>query len=447
MKISVIGCGYLGAVHAAALASMGHTVVGVDTDADKAALLARGSAPFFEPGLEELLAEGRTTGRLDFTTDLARVADCDVHFLCVGTPQAKTSDLADLTYLEAAARSVGRHAKPGTAVVGKSTVPVGTVRRVREWLGGAAEVELAWNPEFLRQGTAVQDSLVPDRLVYGVEGTDDAAGLGVVRILDEVYAPLLHAGIPRIVCNFATAELIKSAANAYLATKLSYINAMSELCDAAGADVTQLSAAMGLDPRIGQGYLAAGLGFGGGCLPKDIRSFRAQARELAVDTVDAWMALVDEVNVRQRGRVAALAADLCGGDLSGRRVAVLGAAFKPDTDDIRDSPALDVAVRLAEAGADVVLTDPRALDNARLRYPQLRFEASASGALRGAELVLLLTEWAEFKALDPVEAASLVSRPVVVDARNVLDPAAWRAAGWTLHGLGTGDAVRDHAAH
>ncbi|WP_336852567.1 UDP-glucose/GDP-mannose dehydrogenase family protein [Sinomonas albida] len=442
MKISVIGCGYLGAVHAATLASMGHDVVGVDTDAEKVGHLSRGFAPFYEPGLEDLLADGRKTGRLVFTTDMDLVADCEVHFLCVGTPQSKTSELADLTYLEAATRSLAERARAGSAVVGKSTVPVGTVHRVREWLA-QADVELAWNPEFLRQGTAVKDSLIPDRLVYGVDGAEPSAGSAVaantIRVLDEVYAPLLHAGVPRIVCNFATAELIKSAANAYLATKLSYINAMAELCDAAGADVTQLSAAMGLDPRIGQRYLAAGLGFGGGCLPKDIRSFRAQARELEVDSVDAWMGLVDQINVNQRGRVAAMAAQLCGGSVAGRRVAVLGAAFKPDTDDIRDSPALDVALQLAEAGAHVVVTDPKAINNAWMRYPQLQFEQSAAEACEGAEVVLLLTEWAEYRGLNPFELAETVARPIMVDARNVLDREAWAAAGWTMLGLGTGD--------
>ena len=438
MKISVIGCGYLGAVHAATLASMGHDVVGIDTDAEKVGHLSRGFAPFYEPGLEELLSDGRANRRLAFSTDMDLVADCDVHFLCVGTPQSKTSELADLTYLEAATRALAVRARAGSAVVGKSTVPVGTVGRVREWLDGAG-VELAWNPEFLRQGTAVKDSLVPDRLVYGVEGGASASGSETVRVLDELYAPLLHAGVPRIVCDFATAELIKSAANAYLATKLSYINAMAELCDAAGADVTQLSAAMGLDPRIGQRYLSAGLGFGGGCLPKDIRSFRAQARELAVDSVDAWMGLVDRINVDQRSRVAAIAAELCGGSVSGRRVAVLGAAFKPDTDDIRDSPALDVALRLAEEGAHVVVTDPRAINNAWMRYPQLQFEQSAAEACEGAEVVLLLTEWAEYRGLNPFELAETVARPIMVDARNVLDREAWAAAGWTMLGLGTGD--------
>ncbi|WP_138443217.1 UDP-glucose dehydrogenase family protein [Sinomonas susongensis] len=436
MKISVIGCGYLGAVHAATLASMGHEVVGVDTDAEKVGHLARGFAPFFEPGLEELLADGRANGRLTFTTDMDLVAACEVHFLCVGTPQSKTSELADLTYLEAATRSLAARAKAGSVVVGKSTVPVGTVHRVRAWLAEAG-VELAWNPEFLRQGTAVKDSLVPDRLVYGVDDADPAAP-AVLRDLDEVYAPLLHAGVPRIVCSFATAELIKSAANAYLATKLSYINAMAELCDAAGADVTQLAAAMGLDPRIGHRYLAAGLGFGGGCLPKDIRSFRAQARELDVNSVDEWMGLVDSINVGQRARVAEIAAELCGGSVGGRRIAILGAAFKPDTDDIRDSPALDVALRLVESGAHVVVTDPKAINNAGMRYPQLQFEEELTAACEGAELVLLLTEWAEYRALSPDALAEIVARPVVVDARNVLDRDAWHEAGWTVRGLGTG---------
>lgn len=443
MKISVIGCGYLGAVHAATLASMGHEVVGVDTDAEKVGHLARGFAPFFEPGLEELLADGRATGRLAFTTEMDLVAGCDVHFLCVGTPQSKTSEVADLTYLEAATRSLAAHARAGSVVVGKSTVPVGTVRHVRSWLAGT-DVQLAWNPEFLRQGTAVKDSLVPDRLVYGVDEAD-AAAPAVLRALDEVYAPLLHAGVPRLVCSFATAELIKSAANAYLATKLSYINAMAELCDAAGADVTQLAAAMGLDPRIGQRYLAAGLGFGGGCLPKDIRSFRAQARELDVASVDTWMGLVDSINVGQRARVAEIAAELCGGTVAGRRVAVLGAAFKPDTDDIRDSPALDVALRLASAGAHVVVTDPKAINNAWLRYPQLQFEAALRNACEGADLVLLLTEWAEYRTLNPHELAEIVAGRVMVDARNVLDRDVWREAGWTVHGLGTGTQVSETA--
>jgi UDPglucose 6-dehydrogenase len=444
VKISVIGCGYLGAVHAATLASMGHTVVGIDVDPAKVDHLARGFAPFFEPGLDELLRDGRATGRLTFSTDFADAASAQVHFLCVGTPQSKTSDGADLTYLVSATESLLPHLGRGSAVVGKSTVPVGTVDMLGGMLATRPDVLLGWNPEFLRQGTAVKDTLVPDRLVYGVRGGREAAfergtgaARGVTAVLDAVYEPLLCAGIPRLVCNFATAELIKSASNAYLATKVSFINAMSELCDASGADVTELSEVMGMDPRIGNRYLHAGLGFGGGCLPKDIRSFRAQAQALEVRSVEDWMGVVDSINLGQRARTAEVAKELCGGSIAGRTVTVLGAAFKPDTDDIRDSPALDVALQLASAGAHVTVTDPKAINNAWMRYPQLRFEASTARALEGAELVLLLTEWAEYRALSPVAAGQLVRRRAVLDARNVLDAAAWQAEGWTVRGLGT----------
>ncbi len=458
MKISVIGCGYLGAVHAATLASMGHTVVGIDVDAAKVAQLDRGTAPFYEPGLDELLRDGRANGRLAFSTRFADTADAELHFLCVGTPQSKTSDGADLGYLVAAVDALLPFLAPHAAVVGKSTVPVGTVDMLRGVLAGRPDVLLGWNPEFLRQGTAVKDSLVPDRLVYGVPGGADPAtqpqrargtmsdGAAVTAALDTVYAPLLRAGIPRLTCNFATAELIKSASNAYLATKLSFINAMAELCEAAGADVTELGEAMGLDPRIGGRYLHAGLGFGGGCLPKDIRSLRVQAAALGVDSVDTWMAAVDAINTGQRCRTVEAARELCGGQLGGRRVTVLGAAFKPDTDDIRDSPALDVAQQLADAGAHVTVTDPAAINNAWLRHPQLRFEVSAEQALDGAELVLLLTEWDTYRALSPEAAGNLVRRRTVLDARNALDAAAWTAAGWTVRGLGRADAGRLRAA-
>lgn len=445
MKISVIGCGYLGAVHAATLASMGHAVVGIDVDPGKVEQLAYGVAPFHEPGLDELLRDGRNTGRLTFSTDAADASEAQVHFLCVGTPQDKTSDAADLTFLVSAIEALLPHLGAGAVVVGKSTVPVGTVEMLRSVLVGRPDVLLGWNPEFLRQGTAVKDSLVPDRLVYGVDGgraaafhTRTGAPLGVTAALDAVYEPLLRAGIPRLVCNFATAELIKSAANAYLATKVSFINAVAELCDASGADVAELGEAMGLDPRIGSRYLHAGLGFGGGCLPKDIRSFRTQAIRAGVSALDDWMRLVDSVNVGQRERTVTLAAELCGGSIAGRSITVLGASFKPDTDDIRDSPALDVADRLAAAGAHVTVTDPKAVNHAWRRYPALRFEAGTERALEGAELVLLLTEWDEYRRLSPAAAGVLVRRRVVLDARNVLDAAAWQAQGWTVRGLGTG---------
>ena len=453
MKISVIGCGYLGAVHAATLASMGHSVVGIDVDPGKAAQLAQGAAPFHEPGLDELLAHGRATGRLRFSTDPAEARTAQVHFLCVGTPQDKTSDAADLTFLVSALEGLLPHLAAGAVVVGKSTVPVGTVDMLRQILARRPDVLLGWNPEFLRQGTAVKDSLVPDRLVYGVEGGRPAAfnphtgaPTGVTAALDAVYEPLLAAGIPRLVCNFATAELIKSAANAYLATKVSFINAVAELCDAAGADITELSEAMGLDPRIGSRYLHAGLGFGGGCLPKDIRSFRTQAATLGVPAVEQWMRLVDTVNLGQRERTVGLAAELCGGTPAGRSITVLGASFKPDTDDIRDSPALDVADRLAAAGAHVTVTDPKAVNLAWRRYPRLRFETSAARALQDAELVLLLTEWDEYRQLCPAAAGQHVRRRVVLDARNVLDAAAWQEQGWVVRGLGTSSGAVTAAA-
>jgi UDPglucose 6-dehydrogenase len=469
VRISVIGCGYLGAVHAATLASMGHQVVGIDVDAAKVAHLNGGAAPFHEPGLDELLQDGITTGRLSFSTDFADAGPARLHFLCVGTPQSKTSDGADLSYLFAATEALLPHLAPRAVLVGKSTVPVGTVDMLRGVLSLRPDVLVGWNPEFLRQGTAVRDSLVPDRLVYGVpadvpadgvpagapaatvapatSSTDDTApGHAVTAALDEVYEPLLAAGIPRLVCNFATAELIKSASNAYLATKLSFVNAMAELCEATGADVKQLAAAMGLDPRIGSRYLHAGLGFGGGCLPKDIRSLRVQAAAAGVDSVDRWMGVVDSVNRDQRSRTVRLARELCGGQLTGRRITVLGAAFKPDTDDIRDSPALDVAQQLASAGAHVTVTDPAAINNAWLRYPLLRFEASTNLALEGAELVLLLTEWDEYTALSPADAGALVRRRTLLDGRNVLDAAVWEAEGWTVRGLGRTPAAGPGAA-
>ncbi|MEC5190245.1 MULTISPECIES: UDP-glucose dehydrogenase family protein [unclassified Arthrobacter] len=458
MRISVIGCGYLGAVHAATLASMGHSVIGIDVDAAKVDQLGRGTAPFFEPGLDELLRAGVRTGRLGFSTDFVDAARAELHFLCVGTPQSKTSDDADLSHLLAAMEALRPHLAAGSAVVGKSTVPVGTVDMLSGVLSLRPDVLLGWNPEFLRQGTAVKDSLVPDRLIYGVPGDgvpydgvpDDgvlAAGPGaaITAVLDAAYAPLMAAGVPRLVCNFATAELIKSASNAYLATKLSFINAMAELCDATGADVHQLGVAMGLDPRIGGRYLHSGLGFGGGCLPKDIRSLRVQAAGLGVASVDRWMDVVDSINRDQRSRTVGLARDLCGGGLSGRRLTVLGAAFKPDTDDIRDSPALDVALQLASAGAQVTVTDPAAINNASLRYPQLRFEQSTSLALKGADLVLLLTEWDDYAALSPVDTGALVRHRRILDARNVLDAPSWESEGWTVRGLGRTAAASQQA--
>ncbi|GAA1055506.1 UDP-glucose 6-dehydrogenase [Agromyces luteolus] len=431
MKISVIGCGYLGAVHASAMAELGHDVIGVDVDERKIAELAAGRPPFFEPGLPEILTSATASGRLRFSTDMADAAGAEVHFLAVGTPQTAGSHAADLRFVDAAFESLLPHLADGALVVGKSTVPVGTATRLAERLAEAApHATLAWNPEFLREGFAVKDTIEPDRLVYGV--ADDAAA----ATLDEIYRAALDAGTPRIATDYATAELVKVAANAFLATKISFINAMAEIAEATGADVTQLADAIGHDARIGRRFLNAGVGFGGGCLPKDIRAFSARAEELGRGEAVAFLKEVDAINLRRRQRVVDLAVEAMGGSVNERRVAVLGVTFKPDSDDVRDSPALDVAVQLKGLGAEVVATDPEGLDNARLRHPQLAYEPSTTEALRDADLVVLVTEWGEYRGLDPAAVRDLVANPAVIDGRNVLDPASWRAAGWTYHGLG-----------
>jgi len=435
VKISVIGTGYLGAVHAACLAELGHDVVGVDVDAERVASLQRGDAPFFEPGLDDLLRK-HVGGRLRFAVDVAEAADAEVHFLCVGTPQSAHGDAADLTQVrEALLRVAGKIRRPAL-VVGKSTVPVGTAGLLEGILRDVAgpQAELAWNPEFLREGHAVVDTLRPDRLVLGVTSATAEATLRLV------YAEPIAGGTPVLVTDYASAELVKSSANAFLATKISFINAVADLCDASGADVTVVAEALGLDERIGRRFLDAGLGYGGGCLPKDVRAFRARADELGVDGVQLFLDSVETINAGRRERVVRLTRQLLGvpplARLSGHRVAVLGAAFKPQSDDVRDSPALDVARRLHAAGARVTVHDPAATTVARRTHPQLRYAETALDACVAAEVVLHLTEWAEYRALDPAAVAAVVAAPRLVDARNRLDPQAWRAAGWTYVGLG-----------
>lgn len=433
MKISVIGCGYLGAVHAACMAELGHEVVGIDVDAAKIEVLAQGRPPFFEPGLPEALTAASATGRLSFSTDVAQIASARVHFLAVGTPQLEGSNAADMSYIDAAIEAVLPHLKPGDLVVGKSTVPVGTAARLAERIREVApDASLAWNPEFLREGFAVKDTMTPDRLVYGIAPGDDTAE----ALLDEVYAVAIANGTPRVVTDFATAELVKVAANAFLATKISFINAMAEVAEVTGANVTELADAIGYDVRIGRRFLNAGLGFGGGCLPKDIRAFMARADELGVDQALSFLSEVDAINMRRRERMVDLAKEVVGGDVRGKRIAVLGLAFKPDSDDVRDSPALDVALRLTELGADVIAHDPQATQTAKARSPQLVVARSVDHALQGADAVLLLTEWKLYRELDPTESLSLVRVPAIVDGRNCLDAAQWREAGWTYRALG-----------
>lgn len=435
MRLSVIGCGYLGAVHAASMAVLGHEVVGVDLDADKVDALNRAQAPFFEPGLSDVLAQGIASGRLTFTTDVTLAHGSRVHFLCVGTPQKRGEYAADLAYVNAAVEALLPSLEPGDLVVGKSTVPVGTAgrlaERVREVSPGA---HLVWNPEFLREGHAVDDTLHPDRLVYGLPPED--VDRHSESVLDEVYASLLAEGVPKVATDYATAELVKVAANSFLATKISFINAMAEMCEATGGDVTVLADAIGHDARIGRRFLNAGLGFGGGCLPKDIRAFMARAGELGVDQALSFLREVDSINMRRRVRMVDLAREVCGGSIVGRNIAVLGAAFKPDSDDTRDSPALNVATQMHLQGARVVLTDPQAIENARRMVPDLKFADTAEEAAADADVVVLLTEWEEYRTLDPAAFGELVAHRRILDGRNALDPAAWRAAGWTYRALG-----------
>lgn len=434
LRISVIGTGYLGATHAAAMAEMGYQVVGIDVDAGKVAALAAGAAPFYEPDLDELLAKHVEAGNLRFTTDFSAAADCDVHFICVGTPQIAGSNSADLTYVHAAADALAPHLTAPTLVAGKSTVPVGTAAALHERLVAAApagaDVHLAWNPEFLREGYAVEDTLRPDRVVVGLNNPADE------ELMRRVYAPQIARDTPFLVTDFATAELVKVSANAFLATKISFINAMAEVCEATGADVKLLADAIGHDDRIGRKFLGAGIGFGGGCLPKDIRAFMARAGELGLGHSLAFLREVDEINMRRRAHVSEIARELLQGSPLGARVAVLGVAFKPDSDDIRDSPALNIAAALHLQGAQVRVYDPKAMDNAAKAFPTLGYVPDAASALDGAELVLLLTEWKEFVAMDPVAVGDQVARRSIIDGRNVLDPQQWRAAGWQYRGIG-----------
>ncbi|WP_156760941.1 UDP-glucose dehydrogenase family protein [Microbacterium karelineae] len=432
MQLSVIGCGYLGAVHAAAMASLGHQVVGIDVDEAKIAMLSAGQPPFHEPGFEEILKAGLASGNLTFSTDYTAVESADVHFVGVGTPQRRDGGGADLTYVDAAIDGLVPHAKAGSLIAGKSTVPVGTAARLADIVAPHG-IRLAWNPEFLREGFAVKDTVDPDRLVYGVSretGDEDVA------TLDAVYSSILERETPRLVTDYATAELVKVAANSFLATKISFINAMAEIAEVTGADVTQLADAIGHDVRIGRKFLNAGAGFGGGCLPKDIRAFVARAEELGKGESVGFLKEVDEINLRRRQHVVDIVVNSFDGQPFGHRVAVLGLAFKPDSDDIRDSPALDVAVRLKGLGAEVVSYDPQAMETARRVHPQLDYAESLDAALAGAEAVVIVTEWKQFRALDPIETAEKVARPVVFDGRNILDPAAWRDAGWTYTGMG-----------
>ena len=436
MRVSVIGTGYLGATHAACLASCGHQVVGVDTNADQIKRLAAGAAPFHEPGLDALLRQGVESGSLSFTADYATAASADVHFLCVGTPQRAGSHAADLTALWSSVESLAPLLDRPCLVVGKSTVPVGTALQVRDRLRATApagdDVDLAWNPEFLREGHAVEDSLHPDRLVFGVDGN-----VGY-QTLCEVYAPMLTAGVPAVRTDLATAELAKVSANVMLAARISLVNLLAEVCEAADADVGDLTQILGYDDRIGSKFLTPGVGFGGGCLPKDTRAFAVRAEELGVGDPVALLREVDAINMRQRARTVNMAVDMVGGRATGSTVAVLGAAFKAGSDDVRDSPALDVAATLQARGAQVCVYDPAANTNAHRAQPRLGIANSVEDACRNADITLVLTDWPEFGTIDPAALIDVVRHPRIIDGRLALDPDRWRAAGWDFHALGRG---------
>ncbi len=442
LRLTVLGSGYLGITHAAAMASLGFGVLGVDTDPGRVDGLNRGELPIYEPGLGELLRSGLAAGRLRFTTSYPEAAAFgDLHFICTGTPQQRGSDAADLSQVNSCVAELAPLLDRPCLVVGKSTVPVGTARRLAAELAAVRPgAELAWNPEFLREGNAVADTLAPDRIVAGVTSA------GAEALLRQVYAKPLADGTPFIVTDLETAELAKAAANAFLATKISFINAMAEICEATGGDVRALAEVLGADERIGRSFLRAGLGFGGGCLPKDVRAFSARAEELGAGQALAFLREVDAINLRRRARTADLAAELAGGNLAGAGICVLGAAFKPGSDDVRDSPALDVAQILTGLGARVTVYDPAAMDNARRVSPDLHYAASLAEAAQDAQVVLLLTEWPEFAALTPGQLDGIVAGRNIIDARNVLDPAQWQKAGWEYRSLGvaaaTGATVR-----
>ena len=434
LKLSVIGTGYLGATHAACMASMGFEVIGFDTESAKVDLLSKGRVPFYEPDLEGLLADQIKSKRLIFTNKVEDLADADVHFICVGTPQIKNGNAADLTYVNSALESIAKYVKPGGLVVGKSTVPVGTATKLRSRLIELnPKADLAWNPEFLREGFAVEDTLRPNRLVVGV--VNDSAE----EILKKVYAVNLKENTPWVRADLPTAELVKVAANSFLATKISFINAMAEVCEASGGDVTVLAKAIGYDPRIGNRFLQAGIGFGGGCLPKDIRAFMARAEELGASQAVEFLKEIDAINLRARQRIIELVRKDLSDDLVGKKVAVLGAAFKPDSDDVRDSPALDISAQIQAAGAKVTVHDPKAISNAQKRFPGLNFAEDINSTLKDAEIVLHLTEWKIYRDIDPIEIKKLVKTAIMIDGRNALDRDLWRAAGWKFRALGRTD--------
>ncbi|MEO6509574.1 MAG: UDP-glucose/GDP-mannose dehydrogenase family protein [Nocardioides sp.] len=435
MRTTTIGCGYLGSTHSACMAELGYDVLGLEVDPAKLELLRKGIAPVYEPGLSEMLARHVESGRLRFTDSYEEAAAFgEIHFLCLGTPQSRDGLGADTSQVEYAVEHLAPHLTGSPILVGKSTVPVGTAQRMAAVLDAlvpeGVDADLAWNPEFLREAHAVDDTLRPDRVVFGVRSETTE------KRLREFFAPVIDGGMPVVVTDYPTAELVKVTANSFLATKISFINAVAEVCEAAGADVVALSEAIGYDDRIGRKMLGSGVGFGGGCLPKDLRAFQHRSGELGVEDLMTLLGHVDAINQHQRDRAVQIATTMVDGRLDQARIAVWGAAFKPGTDDVRDSPALQIAGQLHLRGAQVTIHDPKAGDTARLEFPTMRYADNPVEACRDADLVMHMTEWPEFREVDIEAVSAIVASKQLLDGRNILDLAAWREAGWTARGLG-----------
>lgn len=427
MQIAMVGTGYVGLVTGACLADLGHDVVCIDSDASKIEGLLVGRMPIYEPGLAELVARNVAAGRLTFSTDLSvSVKGRDAVFIAVGTPTRPDSEHADLRYVDAAAQEIARNVDQFTVVVTKSTVPVGTNRRVHDILQRTASdpslLAVASNPEFLREGSAIDDFMHPDRVVFGVESA--RAG----EVMTAIYAPLAERGHQVLGTEIETAEVIKYAANAFLAVKISYINEIADLCEVAGADVERVANAIGLDRRIGRAFLNAGPGWGGSCFPKDTRALKAIAADHLVPLRVVEAAI--EANTRRKDNVVQKIADACGGTVAGKRIAVFGLTFKGNTDDIRESPSIDVIRELCTRGARVRAYDPSQPDEARRALPNLVMKPAAVDTVRDADVLVVLTDWQSFTEIDLAEMAAHMADPVLVDLRNLYEEDAARQSGF-----------------
>ncbi|WP_331741282.1 UDP-glucose/GDP-mannose dehydrogenase family protein (plasmid) [Streptomyces sp. NBC_00963] len=436
MRVSVIGCGHLGIPHAAAMAELGHEVIGVDVDQARVDRLSAGECPIYEIGLPELLAHHTQSGRLRFTTDIREAADfAELHFIGVGTPIDADGRSYDTAQVFGAIRTLAPHLDRACTIVGKSTVSVGTTSQVTalvQRLAPAGEqVDVCWNPEFLREGHAVEDTLRPDRLIAGLTTAE------AEKAIRAVYAPILDAGVPIFVTDPQTAELAKGAANTFLGLKISYINAVADMCEAAGGDVSQIVDILGIDPRIGSAGMRPGIGYGGGCLPKDIRAFTASAGQLGASQAATLLRAAEEINENRTYVALGLITRALGErPIRGTRVTVWGAAFKPGTNDVRESPALSLAQALQQAGATVTIHDPQAVATAMVRSPEFDYTDDLPTSLDGADVIVLATEWPEYRQADPQALGNRPATPLLVDCRTTLDPEPWRAAGWTVHQLG-----------